>query len=258
MPGSSPRLRGTLHVQAEQFRVRGIIPALAGNTARRSTPRPAGRDHPRACGEHTKKSLYFQLSSSGRKPFSFTFLASSSTSSFLSDFLISRESPLWNPSPYHPLDFPPYRRARLYFAALLQPCRGAPAKDSKAASSSLGCRINCSPSQSTGCQSDLNTRKSRCCSLRAEKTMMALPSFNVSTMRSHNLSRTRALTCPTNTPGAISNNQRLTSPRNPVGQAVNTMTTIVHFPHSSSSSSSTMPYALPAATSFTFSSHNPT
>ncbi len=51
--GSSPRLRGT-HVDG--FPVvfdRGIIPALAGNTAKPRRSWSYSWDHPRACGEHS-------------------------------------------------------------------------------------------------------------------------------------------------------------------------------------------------------------
>lgn len=46
----------------------------------------------------------------------------------------------------------------------------------------------------------------------------------------HNFSRTRALICPTKTPGDISSSHLLTSPRNPEGHAVRTMTIMA--PHS--------------------------
>ena len=53
VPGSSPRMRGTLdnhHVNVEHG---GIIPAYAGNTAPPSRNASRTRDHPRVCGEHT-------------------------------------------------------------------------------------------------------------------------------------------------------------------------------------------------------------
>ena len=50
--GSSPRLRGTQAFQRRTSKIDGIIPALAGNTAVRSTPPWTNWDHPRACGEH--------------------------------------------------------------------------------------------------------------------------------------------------------------------------------------------------------------
>ena len=52
LPGSSPRMRGTLlRVRAERQST-GIIPAYAGNTVRRVRRFSCGRDHPRVCGEH--------------------------------------------------------------------------------------------------------------------------------------------------------------------------------------------------------------
>ena len=50
--GSSPRLRGTCVRQHWRGHRQGIIPALAGNISPRRWPWRAGRDHPRACGEH--------------------------------------------------------------------------------------------------------------------------------------------------------------------------------------------------------------
>ena len=54
--GSSPRLRGTLNGLWQSTTTGGIIPALAGNTPRRPRPIPTSRDHPRACGEHSRES----------------------------------------------------------------------------------------------------------------------------------------------------------------------------------------------------------
>ena len=54
--GSSPRLRGTLVVPGEEYPSAGIIPALAGNTPFVHDAQDERRDHPRACGEHPKKS----------------------------------------------------------------------------------------------------------------------------------------------------------------------------------------------------------
>ena len=51
-PGSSPRMRGTLHQAGETDRRSGIIPAYAGNTTRFPCGSGALRDHPRVCGEH--------------------------------------------------------------------------------------------------------------------------------------------------------------------------------------------------------------
>ena len=50
--GSSPRLRGTLLGHGEACEGRGIIPALAGNTAPSCIAARSNWDHPRACGEH--------------------------------------------------------------------------------------------------------------------------------------------------------------------------------------------------------------
>ena len=50
--GSSPRLRGTPSHERHTARHAGIIPALAGNTARGFVATFPHRDHPRACGEH--------------------------------------------------------------------------------------------------------------------------------------------------------------------------------------------------------------
>ena len=51
--GSSPRLRGTLNQHDSHTSHRGIIPALAGNTADPTTRGAGSGDHPRACGEHS-------------------------------------------------------------------------------------------------------------------------------------------------------------------------------------------------------------
>ena len=50
--GSSPRMRGTRSHRLHDNCPRGIIPAYAGNTQRRTPCRPSHRDHPRVCGEH--------------------------------------------------------------------------------------------------------------------------------------------------------------------------------------------------------------
>ena len=51
--GSSPRMRGTPHVHEVAARIRGIIPAYAGNTGSAICCMRYGRDHPRVCGEHS-------------------------------------------------------------------------------------------------------------------------------------------------------------------------------------------------------------
>ena len=50
--GSSPRMRGTLHVVPIAEDRHGIIPAHAGNTNFDENTTNTRRDHPRACGEH--------------------------------------------------------------------------------------------------------------------------------------------------------------------------------------------------------------
>ena len=50
--GSSPRMRGTLAAHHPHHRRAGIIPADAGNTARKQEKGEAHQDHPRGCGEH--------------------------------------------------------------------------------------------------------------------------------------------------------------------------------------------------------------
>ena len=52
--GSSPRMRGTLFEGFDSFRQTGIIPAHAGNTKANTSPIRVCRDHPRACGEHSR------------------------------------------------------------------------------------------------------------------------------------------------------------------------------------------------------------
>ena len=55
--GSSPRMRGTLHVVPIREDRRGIIPAYAGNTNRQGIGIAQWRDHPRVCGEHTSANV---------------------------------------------------------------------------------------------------------------------------------------------------------------------------------------------------------
>ena len=52
VPGSSPRMRGTLRLTIFSEEIDGIIPAYAGNTFRRLVSMILNRDHPRVCGEH--------------------------------------------------------------------------------------------------------------------------------------------------------------------------------------------------------------
>ena len=53
--GSSPRMRGTPPLTVGTRPERGIIPAYAGNTKAVKKSRCNARDHPRVCGEHTKR-----------------------------------------------------------------------------------------------------------------------------------------------------------------------------------------------------------
>ena len=53
--GSSPRMRGTLGLRLGRVPVLGIIPAHAGNTGHRKSTTAWTRDHPRACGEHSRR-----------------------------------------------------------------------------------------------------------------------------------------------------------------------------------------------------------
>ena len=53
--GSSPRMRGTPLLSIGTCVGTGIIPAYAGNTWSDTSPAQMPRDHPRVCGEHTKR-----------------------------------------------------------------------------------------------------------------------------------------------------------------------------------------------------------
>ena len=56
LKGSSPRMRGALVEPFLLLRfMGGIIPAHAGSTEHYGTYSAAGRDHPRACGEHGQR-----------------------------------------------------------------------------------------------------------------------------------------------------------------------------------------------------------
>ena len=57
--GSSPRMRGTLGLQACGNCLLRIIPAHAGNTEHCSFVYRLCRDHPRACGEHPPERSFF-------------------------------------------------------------------------------------------------------------------------------------------------------------------------------------------------------
>ena len=58
--GSSPHVRGTLISRRGGIDSVGIIPACAGNTLTASHTSTRCRDHPRMCGEHTKKIAQYQ------------------------------------------------------------------------------------------------------------------------------------------------------------------------------------------------------
>ena len=65
--GSSPRLRGTHRQGNNKQAAPGIIPALAGNTPLPASRQRHARDHPRACGEHSKLQFVF-LNAEGSSP----------------------------------------------------------------------------------------------------------------------------------------------------------------------------------------------
>ena len=56
LAGSSPRLRGAQGEGAQAAQPSGIIPASAGSTLSASARAAPARDHPRVCGEHTRRS----------------------------------------------------------------------------------------------------------------------------------------------------------------------------------------------------------
>ena len=197
--GSSPHTRGAL-VPAAGVGVRGgIIPAYAGSTVAGGERGAEDRDHPRIRGEHS----YLR----GSLPRS---------SEIHAHFFEAKER------------FDPNFRAFLYLDAPLQPLGKEPI--SVASSVPAGRFINFRPSQSTGTQSGWNTSNSKCCSFLALYTMIARPDFTNEHTRCQRRSLTRADSLPTNTPGAISNIQRVKSPRAPGGQAVKTITTTLHHP----------------------------
>ena len=65
--GSSPRMRGSLPVEAGVTSSQGIIPAHAGLTLFHMVYQTQNRDHPRACGAHFPKT-FFQHSRLGSSP----------------------------------------------------------------------------------------------------------------------------------------------------------------------------------------------
>ena len=67
MRGSSPRVRGTHMLQCRDGRLRGIIPACAGNTGGFTWRVYLEGDHPRVCGEHDTRGIR-RLHNSGSSP----------------------------------------------------------------------------------------------------------------------------------------------------------------------------------------------
>ena len=65
--GSSPLARGTLGSSRRTFRVMGLIPARAGNTATGWCGRECRRAHPRSRGEHSRR-LASVIASMGSSP----------------------------------------------------------------------------------------------------------------------------------------------------------------------------------------------
>ena len=55
--GSSPRVRGKQVVQALGGQAGGLIPACAGKTTRRPSPRTTPTAHPRVCGENSPPAI---------------------------------------------------------------------------------------------------------------------------------------------------------------------------------------------------------
>ena len=238
-----PRIRGE-HYRRHRRRARRfrIIPAYAGNTGTndvyvpvysgssphtRGTPsacricRAASGDHPRIRGEHRGQGH----GGPGRRGIIPAYAGN--TVNDLRTIRLEVHSSITSIA--MPADRHPYRRALWARAALLQPFFWAP--NSVSSSVPAGLSISVKPSQSFGVHPERCTLNAKCCSFRAEWTIIARPSLTNATTRVHSASRTRADTCPTNTPGAISNSQRERSPRRLAGHAVTTITiTIVHPP----------------------------
>ena len=58
VPGSPPRVRGTVLIVAAACVLARITPACAGNRKSTGSPLKAFRDHPRVCGEQVKQAVY--------------------------------------------------------------------------------------------------------------------------------------------------------------------------------------------------------
>ena len=82
--GSPPRVRGTAPQTYTWPTWPGITPACAGNSAQRPLFFISGKDHPRVCGEQTKKSPSFLHSflSDQENSFSLKYNCSISSQSF--------------------------------------------------------------------------------------------------------------------------------------------------------------------------------
>ena len=82
--GSPPRVRGTVSPRWLFSTDIGITPACAGNRPHSGFPGPMDKDHPRVCGEQTKKSPSFQhsLLSDQENSFSLKYNCSISSQSF--------------------------------------------------------------------------------------------------------------------------------------------------------------------------------
>ena len=82
--GSPPRVRGTVQRLPGSRRLRRITPACAGNSGHPACCCRSGEDHPRVCGEQTKKSPSFQhsLLSDQENSFSLKYNCSISSQSF--------------------------------------------------------------------------------------------------------------------------------------------------------------------------------
>ena len=67
--GSSPRMRGAPDVLSRPGITHRIIPADAGSTLRINSTSPKNEDHPRGCGEHSRRkgSAWAAAGSSPRK-----------------------------------------------------------------------------------------------------------------------------------------------------------------------------------------------
>ena len=65
--GSSPRVRGAVHVQLATALNKGIIPARAGSRKLELPPQSLVRDHPRACGEQ-REATKLLMDNTGSSP----------------------------------------------------------------------------------------------------------------------------------------------------------------------------------------------